>query len=300
MRVSLIIPTRNRPRDIRALLSNLSEQTVRPAQVIVIDSSDEPQLELKREFPGLVISYQIFTGEPSAAAQRNAGLQHVAPDVELIGFADDDIVFDKDALEQMQVFWSQAPEDVCGAAFNFMGLEPNNGWGLKRSGLASRLGLYRAEAGAVAPSGWHTRIGSVDEDTVAEWVGTGAVVWRRKVLNRHRFDPFFQGYSYLEDLDFSYGVSRECTLMIVADARFRHFHHHDEWDKHRLYDFGKMEVRNRLFFVKKHNLSVARCYAGLFVRTFMTLADVITIKNKGSYYRAKGNLAGMLHGIFRR
>ncbi len=296
-RFSFIVPTRNRPRDIRALLRNLSEQTVRPDQVVVIDASDVAQEELKCEFPQLEISYHVFEGEPSAAAQRNAGLAHADAACDLIGFVDDDIVFDPDALEKMLAFWQTAPDDVCGAAFNLVEKEEARSSVLKKSRLVSGMGLYRSETGAVAPSGWHTRLGNVKENAQVEWLISGAVLWRRDVLEKHRFDPFFQGYSYLEDLDFSYGVSRECRLMIVSNAKFQHFHHHDEWDKQRLFNFGLMEVNNRLFFVRKHRLSVTRCYLGLIIRMMQTvLGAVVGLKLK-ELSRAKGNIVGLYKTI---
>lgn len=296
-RLSFIVPTRNRPHDIRSLLGNLSEQSVLPDQVIIVDSSDDPQPELVAEFPRLNVSYHEFDGEPSAAAQRNAGLSHVDAGCDLIGFVDDDIVFEKDAFEKMLAFWQTAPEDVCGAGFNLVEQEKDLRPGLKKSRLASGLGLYRSETGAVAPSGWHTRLGNVTENSQVEWLISGAVLWRREVLGRHRFDPFFQGYSYLEDLDFSYGVSRECKLMIVVDAKFQHYHHHDDWDKQRLFDFGLMEVNNRLFFVRKYRLSVARCYLGLTIRMMQTVLGAAVELNPKDLSRAKGNIAGLYRAI---
>ncbi len=295
---SFIVPTRNRPKDIRALLRNLSGQTVLPAQVIIIDASDAPHEELKREFPRLEISYHVFEGEPSAAAQRNAGLAHVKPDAEWIGFVDDDILFEKDALAHMQAFWCRIPDEVCGAAFNLKEPCTDHGWGLKKSGLAGRLGLYRGEAGAVAPSGWHTRIGTVDENTVVEWVSTSAVVWRRAVLDKYHFDAFFKGYSYLEDLDFSYGAGRNCQLVVVADAMFQHCHHHENLSSDWYNVFGQMEVRNRLYFVRKHGLSVWRCYLGLCIRFGQTLMEVVAKRQLLLLYRAKGNLLGLWKSLF--
>ncbi|WP_456380200.1 glycosyltransferase family 2 protein [Thiolapillus sp.] len=296
-RFSFVVPTRNRPTDIRSLLGNLSGQSIRPGQIVIIDSSVDLQPELIADFPRLNISYHAFDGEPSAAAQRNAGLAYVMPDAELIGFVDDDIVFEPDALEKMLAFWQTVPDDVCGAAFNLAEQEGFSRAGLKKSRLAGKLGLYHAETGAVAPSGWHTRLGNVKENTQVGWLISGAVLWRREVLERHRFDPFFQGYSYLEDLDFSYAVSRECKLMIVADAVFHHHHHHQELTADWYDCFGRMEVRNRLYFVRKHGLSVWRCYAGLCIRLGNTLLEALFQRKPVLLLRARGNLAGLWNSL---
>lgn len=292
-RLSFILPTRNRPEDVRVLLGNLAEQSVRPDQIIIVDSSDKPQQELTTEFPHLKVSYHRFEGEPSAATQRNAGLEYVASDVDLIGFVDDDIVFEKDALEKMLLFWKQAADEVCGAAFNLDEKEKATGNRLKHSGFVHWLGLYHPDAGEVAPSGWHTRLGQARENTNVAWLISGAVLWRKDVLLTHRFDPFFQGYSYLEDLDFSYSLSRKCRLVVVADAVFHHHHHHQDLSSDWYFRFGRMEVRNRLYFVRKHGLSVWRCYLGLCVRLGKTLLEVIVTPKTVLLARARGNAVGL-------
>ena len=124
-----------------------------------------------------------------------------------------------------------------------------------------------------------------------EWLTTGAVVWRREVLEHLQFDEFFDGYSYLEDLDFSYTVSRKSRIVLVADS---HVHHYPSklgrmaWDR-----FGTIEVRNRLHFVRKHRLSVPRCFLGLGVRFFLSIGQGIRRPRSGGLRRAWGNLRGL-------
>lgn len=299
---AFIIPTRNRSKDIGALLMNIQSQSIQPNHIIVVDSSDVSKPELAQEFPDLPIEYHAFREAPSAAAQRNAGLAFVDADVDLVGFVDDDILFEKDAMKNMLAFWNQAPKSICGAAFNLIEDVPDRQGvkGLKGSALVNWLGLYGDRPGAVAPSGWHGRIGQLNEDTQVEWLSTSAVLWQREVLAAYRFDPFFQGYSYLEDLDFSYGLSRKCGLMVVASARFEHHHHHQQLTPEWYLDFGRMEVRNRLYFVRKHGLSVPRCYLGLLVRMAKTLYEVLALRNGALLSRARGNLAGLYDSVFRK
>lgn len=56
------------------------------------------------------------------------------------------------------------------------------------------------------------------------------------------------------------------------------------------YRFGKIEARNRLYIVRKHGLSVWRCYLGLGVRMGMSLASGFW--QRGQWLRAAGNIAG--------
>ncbi len=294
---AIVVPTRNRPADIRKLLDNLIIQSVYADQLVIVDSSDVGQEDVIDEYRDLSVEYYRYEGEPSAAAQRNAGLDFLRDDIDLVCFVDDDIFFQPDAIKVMIDFWRSADSSVCGAAFNLSEPDVSSRGVFKYSRLADWLGLYRRQPGAVAKSGWHSRLGQVPVDTDVEWLISGASVWRREVFREHRFDAFFQGYSYLEDLDFSYGVSRTCRLVVVAGARFEHHHHHRDLDANWYKRFGRMEVLNRLYIVRKYQLSVWRCYLGLGIRFFQTLLQAIKPGNRVLLSRAQGNLAGFWDSI---
>ena len=292
-----VIPTKDRPAELLALLECLDRQTRPIDHLVVVDASAEsvsPLLEGRLRASR--IEY-VRHHPPSAAAQRNAGIARLAGRYPLVGLFDDDIWLAPDAVERMLAFWaSQASRGVAGTAFNQQGLESigERGW-LKRSRLADSLGLYRRTPGRVAASGWHALIGTVSVDSPVEWLQTGAAVWRAQVFDRWRFDEFFQGYSYLEDLDFSFSVSRQARLMVVADARYEHRSASaGRLDARR---FGRIESRNRLYFVRKHGLSLAACLAGLGIRMGMSLGESLGHLDPSLSLRALGNLEGIGEGL---
>lgn len=290
--IAFVLPTKDRPDEIRTMLKSLADQDVRPTQVIVVDASASPGATLPEEFPDLPIEFVRFQGKPSAAAQRNDGASRVASDIELICFFDDDQVLLEGALRAMLEFWADAPDEVSGAGFNLVNEIDTRSSVVKRSRLAEWLGLYSRTPGTVAPSGWQALPGIVTEDMDVEWLTTGAVVWRREVLNHVQFDEFFDGYSYLEDLDFSYSVSRSSRIVLVADAEVHHFpspRGRMAWDR-----FGQIEVRNRLYFVRKQGLSVSRCFLGVGVRFFLSIVQGIVKPTSGGLARAWGNILGLV------
>lgn len=290
--IAFVIPTKDRPVDVRTMLTSLAEQDVTPDQVVVVDSSAETKPELVSEYPTLPLEYVCFKGDPSAAAQRNDGAARVRDDIDLLCFFDDDQVLCEGSLRAMLTYWRGAPDDVAGAGFNFVNEVDRRPSFLKRSALSEWSGLYTRTPGAVALSGWQSLLGVVDENLAVEWIGSGAVVWRRGVLKRASFDEFFDGYSYLEDLDFSYGVSRERGIVLVSDAHVHHFP--SERGRIGLVRFGQVEVRNRLYFVRKHGLSVFRCFVALGIRFLMSLAQGVVLPGRGGLSRAWGNVTGFL------
>ena len=146
--------------------------------------------------------------------------------------------------------------------------------------------------GSVAASGWQTMVQPVHETIYVDWLCSAAAVWRRDVFDDYLFDERFEGYSYLEDLDFSYSVSRKFRLAIVGGPGFLHF----PSPRGRIsgFHFGKVEAANRLYFVRKHGLSTVRCYAGILIRLAMTLGQGMKERDPYFVQRACGNVAGLV------
>lgn len=106
------------------------------------------------------------------------------------------------------------------------------------------------------------------------------------------FDEYFDTYSYVEDLDFSYSIGRKGRLAVVAEAGYSHFPSASGRISPR--QFGRLEVRNRLYFVRKHGLSVSRCFLGIGIRFALTLLAALPSIDRSMLARAIGNVEGLL------
>src|SRR5258708_18739413 len=94
--VTVVIPTRNRAAVLRQTLESLAAQSAQPADVIVVDASDDASTRMlcaDAPIPGLksALSWQAAEVR-GAASQRNQGVRACSQPV--IGFMDDDIVFE--------------------------------------------------------------------------------------------------------------------------------------------------------------------------------------------------------------
>lgn len=282
-----VVATRNRPRELRRLVASLREQDPLPDGAVVVDASDgEPEMLPEADGPAMEVRH-VRHGEPSAAAQRNRGVGLVPADADLIGFLDDDAVLEPGALRAMRSFWRSAPGDLGGAAFNLANHPPQLWAAAKRSGPLDALGVYPSRPGEVARSGWGGMHGRVERDRYVEWLPSGAAVWRREILEREGFDEFFAGYSYLEDLEFSYRVGREWRLAIVSDAEYRHLP--AEEGRPPAYRFGRMEVRNRLYIVRKHGLSLPAFVLAMLGRMAVSGARALSDRDPAYLRRIAGN-----------
>ncbi len=293
---AFIIATKDRPFELRRLLKSIECQSVQPKKIIIVDAGKAPLTDLPGEFSSLPISHEVFPFPPSAAKQRNAGLASVPEDVSLIGFIDDDAVFEPDAFFEMELFWKRAHPSSAGAAFNLINHPPLEAAFFKSLKITEAFGFYSSIKGTVLRNGFQTMIGTVEEDRQVKWLPSGAVVWKKEVFEAWRFDEWFSGYSYLEDLDFSYSVGKNRGLYVVARARYRHLP--SPQGRMDPFLFGRKEISHRLYFVRKNpELSLFKCYQTLLLRTALSLGLAVRTGNPNFLKRAYGNILAILSSL---
>lgn len=296
MRLAYIIPTKDRPNDMRSLLGSLARQTQAPDQLIVVDGSDPVIEPLLAEFSGLSIDYvRVFP--PSLATQRNAGVAALRAEIGLVGFLDDDLVLEPDATERMLVFWSTASEKVGGAGFAILNqpVATNNR-------MARWFLIDDPQPGRLLSSGFQSQIPPLRELTRTQWLYGGATVWRRSVFQRFCYDDWYRGHGYLEDVDFSHRVSQAYELFIVGDAAVNHYTRPIRSSAQ--FMIGRQQVVNRSYFISKFpKFSKAAFAWAVFGQLLFNLVSSLRRRNLDGARRFFGNLVGiadLLSGKHRR
>ncbi len=250
-------------------------QSVPPAQIVIVDASSEPVEYVAKRFPISTFSY-LRHWPPSAAAQRNAGIQACAASSSLIGFADDDTTFEPKAFEnECSKFW-----DGRGPRYARRGIQHPNlpargkAYIQEQLVLAEWLGLYSSRPGSVSPSGWQTVIGELRGNDNSS---NGSLPARRFFVERYSATissiPCLKAIAILKISTSAIQSADMGRLAVVANAGFSHFP--STGGRVSARQFGRFEVRNRLYFVRKHHLSVSRCYLGLAIRIAMSFVSGI-------------------------
>lgn len=122
------------------------------------------------------------------------------------------------------------------------------------------------------------------------------MVFRKNIFGEFSFDERFSGYARYEDVDFSYSVSKRYKMYVVADAKVRHLNRLE--DVNFSFPLGRMEVLNRLYFVRKHkDLSVPLCYWALFGILLNNIAKGLLKPDRRYFNRARGNVAGFVVSV---
>ena len=285
-KIAIVVPTRNRPNDLRRMLTSVANQSFLPDEVIIVDGGDETVESVVNEFSGINIEYhRVYP--PSLSKQRNVGMAAVDPSINLAGYFDDDLVLEPGAIEGALMFWETAPDDVGGARFNIIS-DPSP----KCTWLKSLFLLDSQDRGKVLRSGQAALIGQVSSNKYVRWLSGGVTIWRKEVIKEFAYDEWFQGTGYLEDVDYSFRVGRKYKLAVLADARVQHLSHPIRKDKN--YLLGKWQVVNRMYFVRKNpELSVFQCYWALFGQLLINLGKGVTERDTAGLRRALGNIVGL-------
>jgi GT2 family glycosyltransferase len=294
-RIAFVVPTKDRPDDLRRMLESLAAQSRRADQVVVVDGSDPPVRHIVDQFPGLHIDYErVFP--PSLAQQRNAGMRRVSDGITLAGYLDDDVVLERDAIERMLAHWDAADARLGGAAFNILNNPRPNQLFLKEL-----FGIDSRRPGAMLPSGFPSSMPPQEKAVETDWLCGGATVWRREVIAAYPYDEWFVGTGFMEDIDYSFNVRERYRLALVADARLAHYSRPVRPD--RQYLLGWWQVVNRMYIVRKYRrrgLSPARAWWANFGLVLLNTAAWLRRRDRQYLHRAWGNLAGILSILFRR
>jgi glycosyltransferase involved in cell wall biosynthesis len=289
-RMTFVVPTKDRPQEIRRMLASVHAQPVHPHEIILVDGGDRTVADVPAEFPDLRIRY-LRVYPPSLSRQRNAGMDAVDPAATLAGYVDDDLVFEPGSVEAMLRFWEDAGPDVGGAGFNIVNMRP------RRVFLLEQLFLQASRRrGQFLRSGFETPlwVGPVEGAAWVRWLNGGATIWRRAITQEVPYDEWFEGTGYLEDVDFSYRVGERYRMALVGDARVQHLTTAIRRDRN--YILGRWQAVNRMYFVRKHldEFSLPLTYWALLgLPIFNTFLGVGT-GDAAFLDRARGNCAGIL------
>ena len=291
--LALIVPTKDRPELLARLLASVARQSVRPAQVIVVDGGTVSVEPVVRAC-GLPARY-LRALPPSLTRQKNQGIDALPPHAAFVGFLDDDLVLEDGALAAMAAFWAQADAAVGGAGLTNVLMKPRRGVWVKRL-----FALDGPDDGRVLCSGYNTSVRPQPDVYATQWLPGGASIWRREVVEQFRFDEWFTGYSYLEDVDYSLRVGRRYACMMIPEARMQH--ESQPMSRRQHVRFGAWQVTNRLYLVRKHpECSIGWCVWSLIGQLLLNATAGVASWGAGGVSRALGNLAGwarvIRHGI---
>ena len=222
--VSVIICTYNRKRWLEDLLKSISEQTIIPKEVIIVDAYEK---DINYSYPeGLNIKL-IKSDEMQLTYQKNLGLDKAEGDI--IFFLDDDLLLEKTYIKKtLDVFLDDSDKKI-GAVSGYI----TNQWGIipKYSELflkfAKFLNIYDGDSlpGSVSPSGIFIELSELKPFSgtkKTDFVPGGCTAFRKEVFERFRPPLIINKYGG-EDKTFSRMIANDWEMCVCGDARLQHF-----------------------------------------------------------------------------
>ncbi len=273
--VSFLISTKNRFQDLKECIDSILIQTVKPAEIILVDASDtsESMEMVKESLTGkdIKLTYyrqEIVAGKIRKTAAWNKAVRLALGDI--IIFLDDDVVLDKHYIYYVLKIFRENPGGIVGVMGRIKNPKDVKTHQKKTSFLYSlnRL-LYKSFLlpheegnGCMQPSGFPAYPFSKNNITPVEIMPTCNMSIKKEVFQEFTFDEWFHGYSYQEDDDFTYRVSRKYKFLYTPFAELVHKISPTARDNKEIIE--TMQVLNHYYFFKKNMpKSVKNCLAFL-------------------------------------
>jgi GT2 family glycosyltransferase len=221
MDISIIIVTKDRPRDLEECLSSIWKQSLFPIEVVIIDASREVHAEaVSRSWQSKAIELKHIQVRPDLGIERQRNLGIGNSIGQIVGFLDDDAIPDKQCLENVEAHFL-ADRDLGGVgAMNEEIFEIP--W-LKR--LFWRIFMLpRFDGkGRIQPSGYPAFCNNPGSDAAeVECIPGVAAFLKREVLDQFQFNEDIPATSCMEDIDFSFRVGKRYKLIQSGQAKIYH------------------------------------------------------------------------------
>jgi glycosyltransferase involved in cell wall biosynthesis len=224
--ISIVTPTFRRPAEIAGLLENLSQQTLLPSEIIIVDGATAEERETEEAVARLsqVVPFRCVYIRQSGgtAIQRNSGID--AATGKFVAFIDDDVRLQPDFLKTMVLVFEKDSEQKVGGVVGYrtnQHFDPSNAqrwrW-YRRLGLLTVFepGRYDFQSGYPINANMQRPFEGVRP---VDFMTTACALWRREVFDSGlRFDHFFCDYGILEDAHLSLRAGRQWQLLQCGDA----------------------------------------------------------------------------------
>lgn len=288
MKISVIIPTKNRAKDLMNAVASIVAQARLPDELILVDQSDSNAC--MREIQDLVngVLYLNHIYDPSVSGlidAKRVGVSNSSGDI--VCFLEDDVVLEPDYIGQMESAFDSHPTMMgcCGVMTNLPELPSNYVmfFHLFHRGIFhdSRVGVHghlAARNAGLIPS---------------QYLSGGTSAFRKSVFGQVPFD-LANGFFMLEDIDFSMRAVAVFGDRFYIHPGARLAHYMSPVNRAVLGNKYRRKLREFLVFYKKHGKGTAQLAALMWLLTGLWVEAMLTSLRA----RNPGPLAGYLHGVW--
>jgi len=214
---SIVIPTRDREKDLLKCIESICQQTFFPLEVLIVDDgkiSEQNKELIKNLLLKKGISYRYFKkNKPGTAESRNLGAKESLCD--LVLFLDDDVVLNENYIKVLMETWVKHSGDS--KVVGISGVPTNGKEKLLLEKIFERVFfLYSSRSWAILPWGFQTWDYKIKKVEIADWLPGGFAIFRKDVFQKYSFSPLQPGRTGLEDVEFCLQLKNKGFYFIIT------------------------------------------------------------------------------------
>lgn len=299
MLISVIIPTKNRPKDLLAAIKSIVDQNRIPDQIVVIDQSEGDESETlimeQIEFPSNIeLSYIRDTNIKGLVEAKAKSLEYAKGD--LICFFEDDIVLESNYLIEIEKTFNQNSQ-ILGCS-GVITNATSGSWLYRFFYRLTHVGMFKDER----PDIFFRLSEQRGVLICTNAINGGLSAWRREIFSKVSFD-YFNKFHMMEDFEFSCRANKifPDSLYINSDARLEH--NFSPINRNNKIKATQRKIFEYLVFFKKNKENYADYFSLILLMSgvfFQAISQSI-IELKLSYLKAFfiGIKEGMSHVIIK-
>lgn len=216
MNLSIVIPTKDREKSLFRCIKYIENQTIFPIEVLVIDDGELKE-NIKAKIQNLLtkknINFKYIKKDtPGLAESKNLGVEKASGSIIL--FLDDDVVLEKDYIENLVKVWEKNRGDKKLAGIS--GMPTNAKKRLLLEKIFNRIFLLHSlEPWSILPWGFQTWDYDLKREEKVDWTPCGFTSFRKKIFDRYQFKPLQPGRTALEDIEFCWQLKKDNYYFII-------------------------------------------------------------------------------------
>jgi len=294
LRISVVIPTKNRPTDLLKAVASVISQNRVPDQLIMVDQSDSDasRAEIEDMVSGaarpIQLVYVYDTGIKGLVHAKQVGVSKSDGDV--VCFLEDDVVLEPDYTKQMELAFENHPAMMgcCGVMTNLPELPSN---------YVLFFHLFHRGIFHDFRVGVHGHLAGMDDGLIpSRYLSGGTSAFRKDVFGQVPFD-LANGFFMLEDIDFSMRAVKAFGDCFYINPAARLAHYMSPVNRAVLGNKYRRKLREFLVFYKKHGTGVTQLAALIWLLVGLWAEAMLTSLRTRNPSPLAGYIRGVLDGL---
>jgi len=273
MTFSVVIPTKNRPKELNKFINSLINQSKMPDQIIIIDQSKKDLCEKEKISKllfnrNLNLTYIHDESINGLVEAKNHSLEY--NNCEIISFFDDDIILMEDYFEKIEIAFSNNKKIL--GANGYIINHPKQRFLKYLFFSLTHIGLFKDNRNSLYRE-------KINQPTKLNVISGGISSWKCQIFEKVKFD-LQNHFHEFEDIEFSVRFRKYFpnSIYLIPDAKLYHFHSINRINEHlRIKNIAFEAIK---FFKKNKNYN-------LFGLDLLLLCFNIFIKSVKLSYKRK-------------